>query len=624
MAAASVTVSSVVQASSPLCSGIETRSSGQDATTSAVRFSAKTAYTSSSVVPSVFQSRKSFGCSKFHARSARNVVRAAAASSAGSEEEIRQFCLKQFGARKALKIAGAGLTLHQRSSQHVAPASRKKRSPVLDFDEDDEDEDEDDSDNEDDEFLNMEEWMKKKPVGFGAGKVYDTTLEERLLEEIKRDELAQAAAKAASKKKKPTSAVKQAKKPVDDVPPEGVEVFVKNLPKKRNVDRDLRAALRSVSGLIHVRPVVSGNDKTREPVCKGLAYLTFTTVDDAEDFVDRYNSESILFGKVEKRIACELAKTNSSQKVNSSEPSSGHRLAVRDSLSEDESLITVSTVSLSVENATAVETPSYVDKSSANISSLNVEVVENVLPENESMEEDEADLFELEQQIWDELENEEDFDLDLEIEAELEEEEEEEEEDGRETASFSEEGDDSTLSTQQEDENEFRPEVSGQGFGKSTPSVKRGDHSRNSMKKPVGSVDEKEKRIKELEAKLEELQSQLNKRNAMEFSRAKEGGVSVASKEQKIEALEQRLLRRAKAGKETNVSNGKPSSSTEKSGAKKSQRNSSSPLEKASRDKKPKPPQRLKLGASSRLKNREREIFTEALSKYSAPPRDKI
>ncbi|KAL2652240.1 hypothetical protein R1flu_020368 [Riccia fluitans] len=463
-------------------------------------------------------------------------------------------------------IAGPGLTLHQHSSQHVAPASRKKRSPVLDFDEDDEDEDEDDSDNEDDGFLSMDEWMKKKPVGFGAGKVYDTTLEERLLEEIKRDELAQAAAKAAFKNKKSTSAVKQAKKPVDDVPPEGVEVFVKNLPKKRNVDRDLRAALRSVSGLLHVRPVVSGNEKTREPVCKGLAYLTFATVDDAEDFVDRYNSESILFGQVEKRIACELAKTNSSQKVNSSEPSSGPRLAVRDSLSEDESLITLSTVSLSVENATAVETPSYVDKSSANISSLNVEVVENVLPENESMEEDEADLFELEQQIWDEVENEEDFDLDLETEAELEEE--EEEEDGRETASFSEESDDSTLSTQQEDENEFRPEVSGQGV--------------------------------------------------------KEGGVSVASKEQKIEALEQRLLRRAKAGKETNVSNGKPSSSTEKSGAKKSQRNTSSPLEKASRDKKPKPPQRLKLGASSRLKNREREIFTEALSKYSAPPRDKI
>ncbi|KAL2608620.1 hypothetical protein R1flu_027193 [Riccia fluitans] len=118
MAAASVTVSSVVQASSSLCSGIETRSSGQDATTSAVRFSAKTAYTSlSSVVPSVFQSRKSFGCSKFHARSARNVVRAAAASSAGSEEEIRQFCLKQFGARKALKIIAG---LHNFDRQNVA------------------------------------------------------------------------------------------------------------------------------------------------------------------------------------------------------------------------------------------------------------------------------------------------------------------------------------------------------------------------------------------------------------------------------------------------------------------------------------------------------------------------
>ncbi|KAL3695122.1 hypothetical protein R1sor_008773 [Riccia sorocarpa] len=100
MAAASVTVPSVLQASS-FCSGIESRSSRKDAATSAVSFSARTAYTSlSSLCPSVFHPRISSCCSKFRTKSTRNVVRAAVLS----EEEIRQVCLQQFGARKALKV----------------------------------------------------------------------------------------------------------------------------------------------------------------------------------------------------------------------------------------------------------------------------------------------------------------------------------------------------------------------------------------------------------------------------------------------------------------------------------------------------------------------------------------
>lgn len=65
-------------------------------------------------------------------------------------------------------------------------------------------------------------------------------------------------------------------------PPAGVEVWVGNLPRKKNVDRDLWAALRSVGGLLHVRPIVfAQNEKTREPLCKGYAFLTFKTDGDA-------------------------------------------------------------------------------------------------------------------------------------------------------------------------------------------------------------------------------------------------------------------------------------------------------------------------------------------------------
>ncbi len=65
-------------------------------------------------------------------------------------------------------------------------------------------------------------------------------------------------------------------------PPAGVEVWVGNLPRKKNVDRDLWAALRSVGGLLHVQPIVfAQSEKTREPLCKGYAFLTFKTDGDA-------------------------------------------------------------------------------------------------------------------------------------------------------------------------------------------------------------------------------------------------------------------------------------------------------------------------------------------------------
>ncbi|KAL3688235.1 hypothetical protein R1sor_014544 [Riccia sorocarpa] len=102
MAAASVTFPSMLQASS-FCSGIESRSSRKDATTSVVSFIARTACNlSSSLCPLVFHLRNSSCYSKLRTNSTRNVVRAPVLS----EEETRQFCLKEFGARKALKSQG--------------------------------------------------------------------------------------------------------------------------------------------------------------------------------------------------------------------------------------------------------------------------------------------------------------------------------------------------------------------------------------------------------------------------------------------------------------------------------------------------------------------------------------
>lgn len=59
------------------------------------------------------------------------------------------------------------------------------------------------------------------------------------------------------------------------VVPSGVQVRVANLPKKKNVHRDLKSAFVGVPGLLNIIPAVSGNKKTRDPVCKGFAFVDF-------------------------------------------------------------------------------------------------------------------------------------------------------------------------------------------------------------------------------------------------------------------------------------------------------------------------------------------------------------
>lgn len=69
----------------------------------------------------------------------------------------------------------------------------------------------------------------------------------------------------------------------------GFRVRVTNLPKKKNVHRDLKAAFKEVSGVLNIAPAVSGNKKTKDPVCKGFALVDFKTGVDA----NRYESERL-------------------------------------------------------------------------------------------------------------------------------------------------------------------------------------------------------------------------------------------------------------------------------------------------------------------------------------------
>jgi len=95
------------------------------------------------------------------------------------------------------------LTVHGGGS---IPAATKKEGRgsanlveiVEEFDEEGEDEEVDDEEEEEEEeeeivgFDEMKEWLEKKPKGFGEGKVYDTSVEDKLFEEIQKSKQAQA------------------------------------------------------------------------------------------------------------------------------------------------------------------------------------------------------------------------------------------------------------------------------------------------------------------------------------------------------------------------------------------------------------------------------------------------
>lgn len=70
-----------------------------------------------------------------------------------------------------------------------------------------------------------------------------------------------------------------------EVVPSGVRVRVVNLPKKKNIHRDLKSAFVGVPGILNIVPAVYGNKKTREPICKGFAFVDFKSEEDATRYL---------------------------------------------------------------------------------------------------------------------------------------------------------------------------------------------------------------------------------------------------------------------------------------------------------------------------------------------------
>ncbi|KAK3156767.1 hypothetical protein QOZ80_2AG0111590 [Eleusine coracana subsp. coracana] len=183
-------------------------------------------------------------------------------------------------------------------------------APTFD-DDDDESEAEEDEEDGVEEAVDEEEFLatRPKPVGFGEGKSYTTDIEEQLLRERgvggarRKGEPAPAKLRAGSNSDKQTSA---------DLNDCGVQVRIWNLPKKKNIHKDLKQAFKGFPGLLTINPAVSANKKTRDPICKGFAYLKMESVEAATRFVEIYSRKHVSFGKVEKPISCCVVDAQSS------------------------------------------------------------------------------------------------------------------------------------------------------------------------------------------------------------------------------------------------------------------------------------------------------------------------
>lgn len=188
-----------------------------------------------------------------------------------------------------------------------------------DFDEDDWDDYSGDVDDDEDMGMllpmgKMKKWLENKPRGFGERKVYDTSIEDKLLEELEQSRQAQA---ANINKLKNISVLPASKK--DDqkkapgVASSGIRVCITNLPKKKNIHRDLRNAFNGVSGMTNIMPAVTGNKKTKDPVCKGFAFVDFKSEVDAIRFVETFSGQSISFGKIQKQIKFDMMNSRKSK-----------------------------------------------------------------------------------------------------------------------------------------------------------------------------------------------------------------------------------------------------------------------------------------------------------------------
>uniref|UniRef100_A0A1D1YHP2 RNA-binding motif, single-stranded-interacting protein 1 n=1 Tax=Anthurium amnicola TaxID=1678845 RepID=A0A1D1YHP2_9ARAE len=171
-------------------------------------------------------------------------------------------------------------------------------------------------------FDEMRRWLRNKPAGFGEGKSYDTAVEDRLLEEMEQSRTAQLANIGKLKNGVAGQARPMEQRPprVDEteVAPGNARVRVRGLPRKQNIHKDLKLAFKRFPSIVNISPAVVGNKKTRDPICKGFAFIDFDSDEAANKFVQTYSKQSVLFGKVQKEITCDVINT-----FHSSNPGSG-------------------------------------------------------------------------------------------------------------------------------------------------------------------------------------------------------------------------------------------------------------------------------------------------------------
>ncbi|GAB4839848.1 hypothetical protein Ancab_020558 [Ancistrocladus abbreviatus] len=211
--------------------------------------------------------------------------------------------------------------IHSRAHNRVVELEDFDGHEEFDFvDEDDEyvgDEDEvEDEDGDDNDifipFAKMNAWLENKPRGFGEGKVYDTSIEDKLLEEIEQSRKAQLA-NINKLKNNPIKAKPKKEQKALEAVPTGICVRVNHLPRKKNIHRDLTSAFKGVPGIVGISPSVSGNKKTKDPICTGLAFVDFKSVEDANRFIHMFSGKKLVFGKIEKQIRCELLNTGNQE-----------------------------------------------------------------------------------------------------------------------------------------------------------------------------------------------------------------------------------------------------------------------------------------------------------------------
>ncbi|TKY69810.1 hypothetical protein E2542_SST06092 [Spatholobus suberectus] len=237
---------------------------------------------------------------------------------------VSRFAFRQFR-QPRVQLCGGGFVAAAAKKQWGGGAELAGTDDGFGDEENDDEYDEEEEESDDDEGMlpleKMNKWFEKKPKGFGEGKVYDTLVEDKLLEEMRQSRIAQ----AANLKRLKSNPVKRASNQIDqnkkdaELVPIGGRVHLVNLPKKKNIHRDLKSALQGIPGIINIVPVVTGNKKTRDPICKGFAFVDFKCEEDAVRFVELHTGQTITFGKIQKQIKCELLNAQSSSSLKLSE-----------------------------------------------------------------------------------------------------------------------------------------------------------------------------------------------------------------------------------------------------------------------------------------------------------------